>query len=95
MLTTGAMIQTGRVYGNLMVNMQASNSKIKDRAVRTVMSVTGCERSTAESALNQADGRVKEAIICLVRGVDMSIATELLEAENGFLRPVLANPDSS
>ena len=59
------------------------------------MSVTGCERSTAESALNQADGRVKEAIVCLIRGVDVSIANELLEAENGFLRPVLTNPDAS
>ena len=95
MLTTGAMIQTGRVYGNLMVNMQASNSKIRDRAVRTVMSITGCERPTAESALNQTDGRVKEAIVCLIRGVDVSIANELLEAENGFLRPVLTNPDAS
>ena len=95
MLTTGAMIQTGRVYGNLMVDLQANNNKIRDRALRIVMTVTGCELKSAETALNQTNGRVKEAIVCLIRGVNVPTAIKLLKAEGGFLRAVLTTSDPS
>ena len=89
MLTTGAMIQTGRVYDNLMVDLQASNHKIKDRALRILMEITGCQRAQAEVALVEADGQTKVAVVCLVRDVDPQTAVALLESQNGFLRAVL------
>ena len=89
MLTTGAMIQTGRVYGNLMVDLQASNHKIKDRALRIVMEITGCQREQAEVALVEAEGQTKVAIVCLIRGIDPHTAAAQLESQNGFLRAVL------
>ena len=62
MLTTGAMIRLGKVYGNLMVDVHATNEKLRDRAKRIVIAATGCDEVTAVDALNKFDGRAKLAI---------------------------------
>jgi N-acetylmuramic acid 6-phosphate etherase len=62
MLTTGAMIRLGKVYGNLMVDVRATNEKLRDRAKRIVIAATGCDETTAVEMLNRFDGRAKLAI---------------------------------
>lgn len=67
MLTTGAMIRLGKVYGNLMVDVRATNEKLRDRAKRIVIAATGCDEITAVDALNKFEGRAKLAIDFLLR----------------------------
>ena len=62
MLTTGAMIKLGKVYGNLMVDVQATNDKLRDRARRIVMTATGCDSVEAVNALDNCGGSAKYAI---------------------------------
>ncbi len=62
MLTTGAMIRLGKVYGNLMVDVRATNEKLRDRAKRIVIAATGCDEITAVETLKKFDGRAKLAI---------------------------------
>jgi N-acetylmuramic acid 6-phosphate etherase len=61
LLTTLAMARSGRVIGNLMVDLNASNTKLRDRAVRIVREITGCDRAAARAALEACDWRVAEA----------------------------------
>ena len=89
MLTTVSMIQIGKVYNNLMVDIQASNAKLVDRGARIIMEVTGTDYAMAQSALECAGGSAKVAIVMLVRGVDQEKAVALLEQNDGFLRQVL------
>ena len=89
MLTTVSMIQIGKVYNNLMVDIQASNAKLVDRGARIIMEVAGTDYATAQTALECADGSAKTAIVMLVRGIDREEAVALLEKNDGFLRWVL------
>ena len=66
MLTTGAMIKLGKVYGNLMVDVQATNEKLKDRAKRIVMAAANCSEIDAVNALEKSGGNVKEAILKII-----------------------------
>lgn len=92
MLTTGSMIRLGKVYGNLMVDLQAWSDKLVDRGERIVMETTGVERSTARAAIDQAGGSVKSAIVMVRRQVSRSEAEALLAANDGRLRPVVGDP---
>ena len=89
MLTTVSMIQIGKVYNNLMVDIQASNAKLVDRGARIIMEVAGTDYGTAQTTLECAEGSAKTAIVMLVRGVNREEAVTLLEKNNGFLRQVL------
>ena len=89
MLTTVSMIQIGKVYNNLMVDIQASNAKLVDRGVRIIMEVVGTDYKTAQTALERAGGSAKTAIVMLVKGIDRKPAVALLEENDGFLRRVL------
>ena len=91
-ITTGAMIRLGKVYGNLMVDLQAMNAKLVDRSERIVMETTGAGRPEARSAIDAAGGQVKRAIVMLRRGVGPDAADRLLEEHRGFLRPVVGDP---
>ena len=62
MLTTGAMIRLGKVYGNLMVDVHATNDKLRDRAKRIVIAATGCTEQQAVDALKKFNGSAKAAI---------------------------------
>lgn len=85
-ITTIAMVQLGKVYENLMVDLRATNAKLQDRARRIVGTVTGLSGSEAESLLKAADGHVKLAILMHERGINAAVAKSILERENGDLR---------
>ena len=87
--STALMIRLGKVYGNLMVDVQASNSKLRRRAVRLVSEAAGVDSRTAETALAAADGHVKVAIATLRLGVSVDEATTRLATADGRLRAVL------
>lgn len=89
MISTGAMVKIGKVYQNLMVDMQATNVKLVDRACRMVCQATGCERGEAERALRQTAYEVKTAILMVLSGVDATKAATLLAEHGGFLRAAL------
>jgi len=90
MISTGAMIEIGKTYGNLMVDVQATNRKLQARAVRIVRQVTGAGAERAEAALAQAGGSAKVAIVTLQTGVTPDEARQRLAHAGGFLRRALA-----
>jgi N-acetylmuramic acid 6-phosphate etherase len=85
MLSTGAMIRTGKVYGNLMVDVEATNAKLVERQKRIVMEATDCDRTTAERALAQADNHCKTAIVMILAGLTADEARTRLQSSNGFI----------
>lgn len=89
MFSTIVMVQIGKTYGNLMVDVHASNAKLRERAVRIVRLITGAERSQAISALEATGYRVKHAVLALRLGLDAEAADERLEAADGRLRDIL------
>ena len=90
MISTGAMIETGKTYGNLMVDVQATNRKLTARAVRIVRQVTGSSPERAEAALAAAGGSAKVAIVTLETGKTPDEARQRLSHAGGFLRRALA-----
>ncbi|MBS1800098.1 MAG: N-acetylmuramic acid 6-phosphate etherase [Acidobacteria bacterium] len=88
MLSTGVMIRTGAVYGNLMVNVQASNEKLVDRAHRIIAEATGVDRAAAAKLLAEA-GSVKVAIAMQKLGLDRASAKAKLDEANGKLSAVI------
>ena len=89
MLTTASMILMGKCYQNLMVDVQASNEKLKARAIRIVMQATDCDKAIAEETLKQADQNAKLAIMMILSGLDRAQAEALLEKHQGKLQLVL------
>ena len=89
MLSTGVMIRTGAVYGNLMVNVQPTNEKLVDRAERIIAEAAGVDRATAAKLLEEA-GSVKVAIAMRKLGLDRKAAEEKLNAAGGSLARALA-----
>jgi N-acetylmuramic acid 6-phosphate etherase len=89
MLSTGAFVRLNKVYGNLMVDLQATNQKLIGRSVRIVSQATGCDLSTAERVLAECDGEVKAAIVVLQHQVDPPTARTLLLTHNGSVRAAL------
>lgn len=89
MLSTGAMVKTGKVYQNLMVDMQATNIKLVDRASRMVCEATGCAVADAVAALRQSNYAVKTAILMILSEVTAAQAETLLLKHKGFLRSAL------
>ena len=85
MLSTGAMIRTGKVYGNLMVDVEATNAKLVERQKRIVMEATDCERAVAERALAQAGNHCKTAIVMILAGLTADEARTRLQSSNGFI----------
>ena len=89
MLTTASMILMGKCYQNLMVDVQASNEKLKARAIRIVMQATDCDKSLAEETLKLADQNAKLAIMMILSGLDRAQAEALLEKHQGKLQLAL------
>ena len=89
MLTTVSMILMGKCYQNLMVDVQASNEKLKARAIRIVMQATDCDKALAEETLKQADQNAKLAIMMILSGLDRAQAEDLLEKHQGKLQLAL------
>jgi len=85
-LTTGAMIKTGKVYGNLMVDLKATNQKLQDRSIRIVKELAGLSSPQAEKLLKAAAGSVKAAVVMHLRKVDLRQAKNILDACDQSLR---------
>lgn len=92
MLTTGAMIRLGYVYGNLMVNVQPTNEKLRDRARRIVEAAAGIPPEEAARALEEAGGTVKVAIVMARLRVPRDEAVRRLEAAGGRVAKAIALP---
>ena len=90
MLSTAVMIKLGKVYTNLMVDMEASNEKLRHRAVRMVMLAADVEEAAAEKALEAAGYHTKTAIVALKAGVDPATAARALEASGGRVSRAIA-----
>lgn len=95
MITTGAMIRIGKVFGNLMVDVEATNAKLIERQTKIVMEATDCDRTTAENALQQCDRHCKTAILMVLSGLNADEARQLLTNNNGFIRTALKMASSA
>ena len=91
-ITTGAMIRVGKTYGNLMVDLRASNAKLRDRSERILGEVCGVTREEARALLERAGQRVKTAIVMQKLGVDRGEAERRLAGAGGVIRRVI--PDA-
>ena len=89
MLTTGSMIRSGKVYGNLMVDVEATNAKLVQRQVDIVMQATDCDRSTAIKALSECERHCKTAILMILGQLSAAEASAVLTQNNGFIRQAL------
>ena len=89
MLSTGAMIKLGKVYGNLMVDVKPSNEKLIRRCVTIVCTATDCDEATAVAALESCDYRPKTAIVMVLCGVTAQEARTMLEKAGGRIAGVL------
>lgn len=89
MLTTGAMIRSGKVYGNLMVDVEATNQKLVQRQINIVMQATDCDEANASRALAACDGHCKTAILMLLADIDAGEARARLKTHQGFIRRAL------
>ncbi|WP_129308400.1 N-acetylmuramic acid 6-phosphate etherase [Streptomyces sp. L2] len=90
MLSTITMIRLGKTYGNLMVDVRASNDKLRARSHRIVSLATGASDEDIEKALTETGGEVKNAILAILADVDATTAARLLEESDGHLRAALA-----
>jgi N-acetylmuramic acid 6-phosphate etherase len=91
MLSTGAMVGLGRVYGGIMVDMVPSNAKLRKRAAAIVMHIASCDADDAERALRLADNDIKHAVL-IARGASREDAAARLENVRGDLRRALEAP---
>lgn len=91
MITTAAMIRCGKVFSNLMVDVQASNDKLIERQKNIVIEATGCSEAQATQALAQSNKHCKTAILMLLSGVDAHSAKQKLDKHKGFIRHALAD----
>ncbi|NVM93694.1 N-acetylmuramic acid 6-phosphate etherase [Arthrobacter wenxiniae] len=85
MLSTATMVRLGKTYKNFMVDLRATNAKLRARSERTLMRATDCDAATAAAALEAAGGHVKAAILAVMTGLPAARAAELLEQSQGFL----------
>ena len=89
MITTTAMIQLGKVYENMMVDLQLTNSKLLERSRRIVMLATGVDYERASDTLQMAGGHVKTALVMLLSGCSSDEAVDRLEKAKGFVRDAI------
>lgn len=89
MISTGAMIRSGKVYENLMVDVKASNNKLIERCKNIVVEATGVSKEEAESVLKQTNYKPKLAIFMIVSELDLESAERILNENKGFIRKAL------
>jgi N-acetylmuramic acid 6-phosphate etherase len=89
MLSTGTMILLGKTFGNLMVDLRATNSKLRQRAIRIVAAATGLDESAAGELLEAANDEAKTAIVAARAGINPAAARARLEAAGGSVRAAL------
>ena len=86
MLSTAAMIKLGKVYENMMVDLQVTNKKLEERSKRIIMTITGADYERAKQVLVQAAGHAKTAVVMIQEKVSANEARRRLELSNGFVR---------
>ncbi|MFW5708848.1 MAG: N-acetylmuramic acid 6-phosphate etherase [Chloroflexota bacterium] len=91
MISTAVMVRRGKVYGNLMVDVQVTNEKLADRAASIVMRLTGLDKPAAHELLKRANYLAKVAVVMHHRQVDRETAEALLAANDGFLRRIIGD----
>ena len=89
MISTGSMVGIGKVYQNLMVDVQQTNEKLKVRAQNIVMDITDCTRETAAESLEAAGGHVKTAIVMILNGCTSEEVAEQLQKAGGHIRQAI------
>lgn len=89
MLSTGAMIRLGKVYGNLMVDVKSSNKKLTERSIHIVMEASGCSRQEAQETLKMTGGKAKLAIFMLLSGLELKPAQKALDQAEGYIGKAL------
>ena len=94
MISTGVMVRLGKTYGNLMVDMRATNAKLRDRAVRITGYATGLNAPEAQALLDAAGGEIKVAILMRKAGLTLAEAQKRLEAAEGFVSGALKDVES-
>jgi N-acetylmuramic acid 6-phosphate etherase len=92
MISTAAMVRLGKVHDNLMVDVRASNDKLRRRAIRIVETLAGVASAPAREALDRCGGEAKTAVVHLLRRLDPAAARERLAAHGGILRRALEAP---
>ena len=90
MISTGSMVGTGKAFGNLMVDVQPTNEKLRARALSIVEQACGTDASRAEAALEDAGGMAKPAIVSILADVDAKTADTLLAQASGDVRRAIA-----
>ena len=91
MISTATMVQLGKVYGNLMVDLMAVNDKLIDRGTRIISELTGLDHDESKKALFAADKSVKKAVIMVKKECSLDEAGELLANEKGLLRNIIGS----
>ncbi|WP_026553743.1 N-acetylmuramic acid 6-phosphate etherase [Arthrobacter sp. 35W] len=94
MISTITMVRLGKTYKNLMVDLRATNEKLRARSERTVIRATGTDPATAAAALASVDGSVKAAILVVLTGLSPEAAAEVLAGHAGHLSKAIAEPGS-
>lgn len=89
MLTTTAMIRLGKIYENMMIDLQMTNKKLVERSKKIVMTITGVPYDVAEKTLNEAGGHVKTALVMIKAGVSREDASKRLFRASGFVRAAI------
>jgi len=95
MISTVSMINLGKTYGNLMVDLQVSNIKLRDRAIRIIQAATSCDVNRAQEALEESKDQVKVAIVMILLDTSAVKALELLMASGSRVRAALDRPLST
>jgi N-acetylmuramic acid 6-phosphate etherase len=94
-ITTAAMVRLGKVYENMMIDLQMTNQKLRERSKRIVMTITGVGYEDAADYLEKAGGHVKTALVMIKAGVDRNEAQRRLKRADGFVRAAIDNKDYS
>lgn len=89
MISTATMVRVGKVYGNLMIDVKATNIKLVERCRNIVMEATGCDYNTADEVLKQVDNDCKLAAIMIITGCSKEEAMTRLDASKGIVREAL------
>ncbi|HIN97111.1 MAG TPA: hypothetical protein EYN02_04835 [Candidatus Marinimicrobia bacterium] len=91
MISTTVMIRLGKVYGNLMVDLQVVNNKLLDRGSRIIEQLTGLNYDSSKEKLAEADGSVKTAVVMTLKKCTKNEAEEMIEDNGGLLRKIIGN----
>jgi N-acetylmuramic acid 6-phosphate etherase len=93
MITTAAMVRLGKVYENMMIDLQMTNQKLRERSKRIVMTITGVNYDMAADYLEKAEGHVKTALVMIKAGVERDEAHRRLQRADGFVRAAIENKE--